>query len=82
MEQSLGYKLTSSSTQDVQRYYSDLSPVPQSIHDQTRKELEKHLRAKRRADTADFLGRVLPPLGAVQAGTCWPLGFRCNLTYF
>ncbi|KAK1140901.1 hypothetical protein N8T08_009774 [Aspergillus melleus] len=67
MEQSLGYGLTSfAGSQDEQRYYSNLSPVPQSTYDQTRKELEEHLQAKRRADSVDSLEKMLPEPGVAQ----------------
>ncbi|PLB46082.1 hypothetical protein P170DRAFT_390553, partial [Aspergillus steynii IBT 23096] len=64
MEQSLGYELTSSPEfrHDVQRFYSDLTPVLESIYDQTRKELEEHLSAKRRPDSAAH--EITPVAGA------------------
>lgn len=73
MEKTLGYQVAESidPNEATQRFYSDLSPVPQSVYKKTRKEVDEYLRNRHLRDAAPTLEREFPELGAVQVGGSW-----------
>jgi hypothetical protein len=74
MESKLGYKVDSLSYphEGVKRFYSDLEPIPSSVHEKIRKEFEEYEKKTyaKRSDTISE--KVLPGLGGVQVCTPQP----------
>ncbi len=68
MERELGYKINSLNYPDdgVQRFYSDLRPVPNSLYERTKKEFEEHENQKFRKEDETISEKVLPEFGVSQ----------------
>ena len=70
MERKLGYKIDSLNYPDeaVKRFYSDLRPVPSSVYERIKTELEEHEKQRFRKKYETTSEKVLPEFGAPQVG--------------
>ncbi len=68
MEVQLGYKVDSLTypNEHLQRFYSDLSPVPRSAYQRTREEFEELERKRHSGDFTTTSDRSLQKIGLVQ----------------
>ena len=68
MERELGYKVDPliHPTESVERFYSDLSPVPTSAYEKTKREFEHHGKRKYRKGFEAISEEVLPELGVAK----------------
>lgn len=68
MESRLGYRVDSLTypVESLNRFYSDLRPVPRSIYQRTKDEFEEYERKRHRKDYDTIAEKVLPDLGVVK----------------